>query len=420
MTNNGKSATCTVTVQDKEIAVNSVSLNKSLLTLDVGNTETLTCTVLPANATNKTITWSSNNSAVATVSSSGLVRAVGVGTTTIKAMTNNGKSATCTVTVKEKEIFEVYNQAITGVTDYGATLTEITIPAEVNGMPITAIEGKAFEKCTLMKKVVVPDTVTDIAIGAFYKCGNLTEMVLPFVGTSIFNNSASGLTLFGAIFSSKYYSGSYNVKQYFDKDHFYYLCLPNKLKTVTVTGGELFYGAFNNCSNLTKVTIDDGVTSIGDSAFSGCSNLTTVTIGDGVTNIGGYAFIGLSNLTTVIIGNNVTSIEISALNSCSSLTTVTIPDSVTSIGWNAFYNCSSLIEVTIPNSVTSIVGYAFSGCSSLNKVYFKGAESEWNKISIEGGNDPLKNAMRYYYSETKPTESGNYWYYDKNGVIREW
>ena len=90
---------------------------------------------------------------------------------------------------------------------------------------------------------------------------------------------------------------------------------------------------------------------------------------------------------------------------------------MTSIGGSAFYRCSGLTSITIPNSVTSIGDSAFEGCSGLETVYYKGTAEEWKKISIDYFNNTgLINATSYYYSETQPTESGNYWHYDADGV----
>lgn len=99
-TANGKTATCKITVNAKEIAVTGITINNSTLNLKKGNTAALTATVSPSNATKKTITWSTSNSAVATVSN-GTVTAVGAGTATITAKTENGKTVTCKVTVTE-------------------------------------------------------------------------------------------------------------------------------------------------------------------------------------------------------------------------------------------------------------------------------------------------------------------------------
>lgn len=91
-------ATCTVTVTP--IAVTGVTLNKGTLSLNVGGSETLTATVAPSNATNKTVYWKSSNTAVATVDANGKVTAVAVGTATITATTaDQAKTATCAVTV---------------------------------------------------------------------------------------------------------------------------------------------------------------------------------------------------------------------------------------------------------------------------------------------------------------------------------
>jgi formylglycine-generating enzyme required for sulfatase activity len=85
---------------DDPVPASGVSLNKSTLNLIVGETETLTATVSPADADNKNVTWSSGNSAVVTVSSSGAVTPVKSGTATITATTADGeKTAQCEVTV---------------------------------------------------------------------------------------------------------------------------------------------------------------------------------------------------------------------------------------------------------------------------------------------------------------------------------
>ena len=63
---------------------------------------------------------------------------------------------------------------------------------------------------------------------------------------------------------------------------------------------------------------------------------------------------------------------------------------------------------------------AFSECSGLEKVYYKGSKAEWSEISIGSNNGKLTTATIYYYSETKPSEEGNYWHYDSNGDVVEW
>ena len=98
-----KTASCTVTVKKKVVAVESVTLDKSSLELTEGETATLTATVKPDNATNKTVTWSSSNASIATVDQNGKVTAVAEGTATITAKAGE-KTATCTVAVKKNVV----------------------------------------------------------------------------------------------------------------------------------------------------------------------------------------------------------------------------------------------------------------------------------------------------------------------------
>jgi len=138
------------------------------------------------------------------------------------------------------------------------------------------------------------------------------------------------------------------------------IILPKTLKTIEDS-------ALDECSNLTSVTIPDGVISIGKYAFDDCFGLTGITIPDSVTGIGEYAFYG-SGLTIVTIPDSVESIDSNAFKNCSKLTSVTFRNSVTSIGGSVFYGCSKLTSVTLPDKLTSIEEYTFEDCSSLKKI----------------------------------------------------
>ena len=117
-TDGGKTATCTVTVEKKTVAVTMVSLDKTTLSLEVGGESTLAATVSPSNATNKKLKWSSSNTAVATVDQNGKVKGIKAGSATITVTTEDGgKKATCAVTVKDKVV------AVTGITLNKSTLS---------------------------------------------------------------------------------------------------------------------------------------------------------------------------------------------------------------------------------------------------------------------------------------------------------
>ena len=125
--------------------------------------------------------------------------------------------------------------------------------------------------------------------------------------------------------------------------------------------------AFQDCSNLTKITLPNSVISIGMYAFEECSNLASISIPDGVTHINYDAFHDCSSLSSVEIPNSVVYIGHGAFSSCSSLTSITIPSSVQQIDFAAFYFCG-LTSIDIPNSVLEIGERAFYGCTELTSI----------------------------------------------------
>ena len=254
----------------------------------------------------------------------------------------------------------------------------------------------AFNKCTSLTSITIPDSVTVIGYRAFYNCSKLTNI-------NVNDNNKAYKSIDGNLYSKdgktliQYAIGKTNTLFTIPdcvtsiNGYAFYGC--TKLTSVTIPdsvtsiGGSAFYyctsltsitigngvtsiggSAFYYCTSLTSVDIPDGVTSIGDEAFNGCSKLTSVNIPDGVTSIGKNTFCRCASLTSVTIPGNVTSIDDGAFYGCTSLTSVTIPDNVTSIGGSAFGNCTSLTSVTIPDNVTSIGDSAFWGCRSLTSV----------------------------------------------------
>ena len=157
-----------------------------------------------------------------------------------------------------------------------------------------------------------------------------------------------------------------------------------KIKVITIDYGVTGIGeyAFDDCTSLASVTIPDSVTSIGEWAFDGCTSLTSVTIPNSVTSISRYTFWNCTSLKSVTIPGSVTSIGEYAFDGCTRLASVTIPDSVTSIGYGAFYECTSLANITIPSSVTSIGDYAFYNCTSLKSIEV--SDNNENYSSVDG------------------------------------
>lgn len=126
--------------------------------------------------------------------------------------------------------------------------------------------------------------------------------------------------------------------------------------------------AFGWCSNLTSISIPEGVTTIDDYAFATCGNLVSINIPSSVMSIGECAFYNCSSLTAVSLPNNVKSIGSSAFRECIKLENVTLGNSLTSLGIGAFFHCSSLMSIIIPNSVKVISQNCFYQCTGLTSV----------------------------------------------------
>ena len=256
-----------------------------------------------------------------------------------------------------------------------AGLTEYTIPNSV-----TSIGGYAFSGCTSLTSVTIPNSVTSIGEYTFYYCSSLTSVTIGNSVTSIGSYAFSDCT---SLKSVTIPDSVISIGSCAFEDCTGELIINSKklVETNYTYSNYPMYNGWLDYSKFTKLTIGNGVTSIGNYAFYECSSLTSVTIPDGVTKIGRDAFSSCTSLTRVTIGNSVTSIGNYAFYECSSLTSITIPDSVTSIGSDAFSRCTSLISVTIPDSVTKIGEDAFGACTSLKSVYITDL-SAWCKISF--------------------------------------
>ena len=160
MTHNGKTANCEVTVSP--IIVNKVTLSESQIEVIPGEQRQLTASILPENATNQTLTWSSSNEAVAVVNENGLVTAVGAGMCNITASTKDGSelTASCLVTVLGDVMYCEDLGAVSGAT--------MTLPIQLKNA--SAIQGFEFE-------LVLPEGVTVETDGNGKLAATLTDRV---------------------------------------------------------------------------------------------------------------------------------------------------------------------------------------------------------------------------------------------------
>ena len=307
----------------------------------------------------------------------------------VKITGYNGGAETVVIpdTIDGKSVTSIGRRAFEGCTN----LKSITIPNSV-----TEMGRRAFSGCSSLIGIAIPDNVTEIGKYAFDGCKSLTSITIPdgvtSIGDGAFYNCSSLTEIKVASENSNYVSVNGVL---YNKDKTTIICYPagkkgnnykipdgvtkvdssafigcSSLTSITIPNGVTSIGdsAFEDCTSLTSITIPNSVTSIGDSAFEDCTSLTSITIPNGVTSIGDSAFEGCTSLTSITIPNSVTSIGFGAFIGCSSLTSITIPDSVTCIGDSAFNGCTSLTSITIPDSVTSIGESAFSGCSSLASI----------------------------------------------------
>ena len=208
------------------------------------------------------------------------------------------------------------------ITGYTGTGGVVNITNKINGLTVTSIGNFAFNQCSVLTSITIPNSVTGIGDYAFINCSIMTN-------ATISTNVAS--------------IGNY---------------------------------VFADCSMLSSIIIPYRVTGIGNFAFYGCSILTNVTIPNGVTNIGDEAFYGCWDMTSVTIGNSVTNIGNEAFWNCYNLTSVTIPDTVTSIGNQVFEYCYGLTSAYFEGNAPTNDGTLFE--SDPTTIYYLPGTTGWS------------------------------------------
>jgi hypothetical protein len=277
------------------------------------------------------------------------------------------------------------------------TLTSFVLP-NTN----TAIQPYAFYGCTKLLEVELPSGIQTVSSQSFIGCDLLSTITIPAsvenLALDAFNRNVS----YTVIEENQYYSSENRVLYNADKTTLY--IAPTTLTgefTVSATVTNIENSSFSSCTQLTSITLPEGLLRIGNSAFAGCDILTHIQLPASVDNLALDAF--NRNVSYTVIEENqyyssengvlynadktilllapttltgeftvpatVTNIENSSFSSCTQLTSITLPEGLLRIGELAFSYCSSLTTVNIPSSVTQINSYSFYGCNGLQNIY---------------------------------------------------
>lgn len=287
------------------------------------------------------------------------------------------------------------------ITDYNGYDTEVTIPSKIDGYTVTGVENMDTSN---VRKIVMPDTVTYIGesafadssdgvpleevvlsknlktIGpwAFSGCLELKSIDIPESVNEIENGAFSGCyslknfnvsqnTNFGDCVFGNYpwtsipaLNDDYNVWLYDENASDFFVwngCLfayRGSSKTPVIPSGVCGIGdeVFEN-SDITGVTIPEGVRYINNGAFKNCTSLKNVKIPKSVQKIGGYAFYECSSLSSVTFSVGLKSIEDNAFGYCEALKKVVLPEGLEKLD-GAFYGCYNLENITFPSSLSEI------------------------------------------------------------------
>lgn len=292
----------------------------------------------------------------------------------------------------------VIPQGVTEIGEYAFcacnNLQSISIPNSV-----TRIGEQAFSGCNYkLKSITIPESVTSLGYMAFVGCSVLESVYCKAVTPPAaeyeysswqgFANNAENRKIYVPAASVAAYKAADGWKEYadaivgydFEEDNIEDSTeIPNNQIWYTSTDGNIVtpykaeaFGAIilsNTYENGRGViTFDRDLIKLGDHSFDNCDNLTTITLPNSITGIGYSAFYDCDRLTSIGFPNSLTKIEEHAFEYCSKLDNITLPNSLVSIGNWAFKHCESLSNITLSNGVTSIGDYAFGYCIHLASI----------------------------------------------------
>ena len=276
-------------------------------------------------------------------------------------------------------------------TNYNSYNGTVNIPATVanNGTTynVVSIGPSAFQGCTELKRVVIPNTVNYLMNNAFYGCSKLSNITIPASVYTIYNNVFAGCTSLRTVICLSTTAGKWNVNNFSDNTYSYGKLLVPSGCTEAYQSGSYCWSNFNQVEEIACDFVQDAIfyDDLGNNhvAVRNVSEYTecysgdivipqTVTNGSNtctVTSIAIGAFYYGFELTSIVLPSTINEIALYAFYECVNLTNVDIPDGVEDINYCTFGGCQSLQSVTIPASVTWIAQNAFNLCTSLSNIY---------------------------------------------------
>ena len=291
----------------------------------------------------------------------------------------------------------------------------------------TLISDGAFQNyCYYFDHINLPESLLYIGKSAFSMCYGLEDICIPqnilLIGDDAFEDCRSLVAIYVDDDNPRYTDENGVL---FNKNKTVIIKYPvmgstNYIIPNTVT--EIYYCAFEWCTNLKSIEIPSSVRKIGDyaffrcyelsiielpetiqylgkEAFAHCSNLESVNIPSEIQNIMPATFKDCSRLSIIKIPEGIVTIGASAFSDCSELTTVFIPSSVTLIDENAFYNCTELKILSLSKNIEKFDSYAFYNAKSIQHVIFDGTKEEWELLPTKWYATSFDNAI-FHFSET--------------------
>ena len=420
---------CNVTVNAPDIPVTGITLDKTEMTLEKGETGTITATIKPENATNQKFSWSSDNAdAINLVSSENgtlTIEALAKGEATIIATTADGNhTASCKVTVTETPTGEI-SMKLDKTNETIASAETIDITAIMTGMnqnvnwetsnaviaKITktqdntiTVTGAQAGKATITATTEDENYTASCEINVVYPVTGvtlteetetitvgsktlLTKVLDPINATNqnvtwtSSNQTIATVNENGIVEGIK--EGNVTITVATKDGNHQATCEVTVTSKTETPASEFTYQTQYNTINITGYTGSDTevvipesidgktVEQIGNgySKVTGFDNVNSVILPNTVTTIGRLAFNGYTNLTNIDL-KNVELIDVSAFKE-TGLTKITLPDTLKTIGSSAFSKCANLAsDIIIPDSVTSMGSETFSECTNIKTVKF--------------------------------------------------